>query len=261
MEPTNKPPSHPAIPIAIVVGFAMIAIAVFFTGGKSASNNAVMPKDGSSSKTTTSTPRPVDGSDYIRGNPNAPILIIEYADYDCPFCKQYHETLRMIMDEYGVTGRVAWVYRQYPIGQLHPNSPNVSEAALCVGSLGGTETFWKFTDMIFENREIDEPTNPVKLPDYAAELGISKDEYFACIDSNRTDEALKKSVEDAFNIGARGTPYTVITVGNEQAVVNGAQSYDVVKSIIDNLIRQLDGVGAAPENSNPDTGTPEVVNP
>lgn len=255
MEPSIKTPSHPAIPIAIVVGFAMIAIAVFFTGDKSDTNAPSVPQDGSSSKTTSSTPRPVDGSDYIRGNPNAPILIVEYADYDCPFCKQYHETLNQIMDEYGVTGRIAWVYRQYPIGQLHPNSPNVSEAALCVGSLGGNEAFWKFTDMIFENRQIDEPTNPVKLPDYAAEIGISKDEYFACLDSNKTDEALKKSVEDAFNIGARGTPYTVITVGNEQAVVNGAQSYEVVKSILDSLLRQLDGT-YSPDNQN-STTTPQ----
>jgi protein-disulfide isomerase len=242
MEPSMKPPSHPAIPIAIVVGFAMIAIAVFFTAGNNTSTSTPpMPEDGSSSRTTNSTPRPVDGSDHIRGNPNAPILIIEYGDYDCPFCKQYHDTLNQIMDEYGVTGKVAWVYRQYPIGQLHPNSPNVSEAALCVGSIGGHDAFWKFTDLIFENREIDEPTNPVKLPDYAVEIGINKEEYFACVDSNKMEDSLKNSVADAFNIGARGTPYTVITVGNEQAVVNGAQSYEVVKSILDSLLRQLDG--------------------
>ncbi len=256
MEPSTKPQTHPAIPIAIVVGFAMIALAVFFTAGKNVPAGAPMPEDGSSSKTTNSTPKPVDGSDYIRGNPNAPILIIEYGDYDCPFCKQYHATLNQIMDEYGVTGRVAWVYRQYPIGQLHPNSPNVSEAALCVGSLGGNDAFWKFTDMIFENREIDEPTNPVKLPDYATEIGISKEEYYACLDTNKTEEALKKSIEDAFNIGARGTPYTVITVGNEQAVVNGAQSYEVVKSILDNLIRQLDGtLDPNAQTTNPDATT------
>jgi protein-disulfide isomerase len=241
MEPSIKPQSHPAIPIAIVVGFAMIAVAVFFTGGKNTPVGSTTNKDGSSSKTVSSTPRPIDSSDFIQGNPNAPILIVEYSDYDCPFCKQYHDTLSQIMEEYGVTGRVAWVYRQYPIGQLHPNSPNVSKAALCVGSLGGGDAFWKFTDMIFENRELDEPTNPIKLPDYASEAGVSKDEYFACLDSNKMEDPLKQSVADAFDIGARGTPYTVIMVGNEQAVVNGAQSYEVVKSIIDNLIRQLDG--------------------
>ncbi|MEY2664919.1 MAG: hypothetical protein RLZZ480_24 [Candidatus Parcubacteria bacterium] len=242
MEPTNtEQKHHPAIPIAIIVGFAMIALAVFFTASKYSSSTPPMPEDGSSSKTVNSTPRQIDSSDYIRGNPNAQILIVEYGDYDCPFCKQYHEALSQIMDEFGVGGRVAWVYRQYPIAQLHPNSPNVSKAALCVGSVGGNEAFWKFTDMIFENRDIEEPTNPVKLPEYAEAAGVSKEAYLACLDSNKMEEPLKRDIEDAFNIGARGTPYTVVMVGNEQAVINGAQSFDIVKSIIENLLRQLDG--------------------
>lgn len=241
MEPlTPQNQSHPAIPIAIVVGFAMIALAIFFTAG----NKADAPTVAENTQEVVNeddTPRAVDASDYIRGNPNAQILIIEYSDYDCPFCKQYHETLRQIMDEYGVTGRVGWVYRQFPIGQLHPNSPKLSEAALCVGSLGGNDAFWKFTDMIFEGREIDEPTNPIKLPEYAETAGVNKDEYYACLDSKKMEESLKASIEDAFNMGARGTPYTVVMVGNEQAVINGAQSYETVRGVIDNLLRQLDG--------------------
>lgn len=240
MEPsptTNK--SHPAIPLAIVFGFALIAVAIFFTAGKGTST----PINQANTSTTTPSgvPRQVNDTDYIKGNPNAPILMIEYSDYDCPFCKQYHETLNRIMEEYGVTGRVAWVYRQFPIGQLHPNSPKISEAALCVGSIGGNDAFWKFSDSIFSKREIDEPTNTLKLPDYAVEAGVKKEEYTACMESGKMAEPVKKSVEDAFNIGARGTPYTILVVGNEQAVINGAQSYETVKGIIDNLLQQLDG--------------------
>lgn len=241
MEPNTAPQSHPAVPIAIIVGFAMIAIAIFFTAGSRTKTPDALTGETSSSTIPLGTPRPVDSTDYIKGNPNAPILLIEYSDYDCPFCKQYHTTLNQIMDEYGVTGRVAWVYRQFPIGQLHPNSPKLSEAALCVGSIGGNDAFWKFTDMIFDKREIDEPTNPIKLPDYAKEAGVSAEEYKACMDGGKMEDAVKKSMEDAFNLGARGTPYTVIMVGTQQAVVNGNQSYDVVKSIIDNLLGQLDG--------------------
>ncbi len=241
MEPTASSKSHPAIPIAIVLGFTMIALAIFFTGGGDRSNKITAEDLATTTPNMTGIPRQVDSSDYIKGNPNAPILIVEYSDYDCPYCKQYHTTLKQIMDEYGINGRVGWVYRQFPIGQLHPNSPKVSEAALCVGSLGGNDAFWKFTDMIFEERELDEPTNPVKLPDYAVEAGVDKEQYQACVSSGKMEAEVKKSIEDAFNIGARGTPYTVIMVGSEQAVVNGAQSYDTVKSILDNLIKQLDG--------------------
>lgn len=241
MEPTASQKSHPAIPIAIVLGFTMIALAIFFTG-KGSSTDAVTAEDlATTTPNMTGIPRQVDSSDYIKGNPNAPILIIEYSDYDCPYCKQYHTTLKQIMDEYGVNGRVGWVYRQFPIGKLHPNSPKVSEAALCVGSIGGNDAFWKFSDMIFENRELDEQTNPVKLPEYAVEAGVEAAAYDACVSSGKMTSEVEKSVEDAFNIGARGTPYTVIMVGSEQAVINGAQSYETVKSILDNLIAQLDG--------------------
>jgi protein-disulfide isomerase len=241
MEPSPATSSSPAIPIAIVVGFAMIALAVFFTGKGADSSPRTVGQNSTSTEVINGTPRPVDASDYIRGNPNAPILMIEYSDYDCPFCKEYHATLSQIMDEYGVSGRVAWVYRQFPIGQLHPNAPKISEAALCVGSIGGNDAFWKFTDLIFEERDIDEPTNIVSLPDYAVEAGVSRTDYTNCMDNGAMEDEVVKSVEDAFNIGARGTPYTILMVGNQQAVINGAQSYDTVSSIIDNLLQQLDG--------------------
>ena len=241
MEPLATGKNNPTIPIAIIVGFALIALAIFFTGGK---KSEVKPMASNSTTTTpqaAGTPRPVDNTDYVRGNPNAPILMIEYSDYDCPFCKKYHAVLTQIMNEYGVGGKVAWVYRQFPIHELHPNAPKISEAALCVGSLAGNDAFWKFTDLVFEERAIDEQTNMVKLPDYAEQVGVKKSDFLSCYDSNKMADAVKASTKEAFDIGARGTPYTVLVVGNQQAVINGGQSYDTVKGIIKNLIDQLDG--------------------
>ncbi len=240
MEPQTPSRTSPYIPIAIIAGFALIAIAIYLTGGKD-SNGINVLTNATSTQTTSSSLRPVDGTDYIRGNPNAPILIVEYSDYDCPFCKQYHASLVQIMDEYGVNGRVAWVYRQFPIQQLHPNSPKISEAALCVGSIGGSEAFWKFSDLIFEERELEEMTNVVALPDYAEEAGVKKEDYIKCIEGKKMEEVVKKSVQEALAIGAQGTPYTIIMVGTEQAVVSGNQSYDTLKGILDNLLEQLDG--------------------
>jgi protein-disulfide isomerase len=219
----------------------MIAAAIYFTGSSNRGSVVTTQDIATTTPSMTGVPRQIDSSDYIKGNPNAPILLVEYSDYDCPYCKQYHTVLKQIMDEYGVNGRVAWVYRQFPIAQLHPNSPKISEAALCVGSLGGNDAFWTFTDMIFDQREIEEPTNPIALPDYAVAAGVDRGAYEACLASSKMEGEVSKSVEDAFNIGARGTPYTVIMVGSEQAVINGAQSYDTVKSILNNLIAQLDG--------------------
>jgi protein-disulfide isomerase len=246
----DTPKSHPAVPIAIVIGFAMIALAIFFTGDKSESTTQI-PQNIPEEDILTNSVRTVDETDYIKGNPNAPILMIEYSDYDCPFCKQYHETLTQIMNEYGISGRVAWVYRQFPLEQLHPSSPKVSEAALCVGSLGGSAAFWKFTDAIFSSRELEEPTNMVALPDFAVESGVDKAAYQSCVSSGQMKEKVDASVAEAFSLGAQGTPYTVLVVGNEQAVINGAQSYDVVKSVIENLIQQLDGTYTQASSTEP----------
>jgi protein-disulfide isomerase len=145
------------------------------------------------------------------------------------------------MNEYGVSGKVAWVYRQFPLPQLHPNAPEISEAALCVGSLGGSTAFWKFTDMIFDERALNEQTNMVKLPDYAVDAGVEQGAYLNCLSSNQMEEQVKSQADEALELGAVGTPYTVLIVGNEQAIISGAQSYEVVKSIIDNLLGQLTG--------------------
>tara|TARA_B100000508_G_scaffold135160_1_gene126594 strand:- start:1618 stop:2406 length:789 start_codon:yes stop_codon:yes gene_type:complete len=239
MEPSPQQTS-PAIPIAIISGFAMIAIAIFFTSGKNSSLPSVAEQNNEAA-IESSEPRPVDENDYIRGNPNAPILMVEYSDYDCPFCKQFHSTMNQIMDEYGITGRVAWVYRQFPVAQLHPNSPKISKAALCVGDIGGNNAFWTFSDLIFDDRDIDSLTNVTKLSQYAEIAGVAQEDYIACMSSDEMEKRVEQDVTDGFNAGARGTPYTVLIVGSQQAVISGAQPYDTVKGIIDNLIEQLDG--------------------
>lgn len=258
MDPIQEQSSSPAIPIAIIIGFAMIALAIFFTNKNQPAQQPVTTNNQPAVAQATSGPRPVDGTDYIRGNPNAPILLIEYSDYDCPFCKQFHSTMKQIMDEFGVTGRVAWVYRQFPIEQLHPNSPRISEAALCVGDIGGSAAFWQFSDLIFEQREPDAPTNIIRLPDYAEKVGVDKEAYNACMSEGRMQQAVLDSVKDGFDAGIRGTPYTFVVAGNQQAVINGARSHDTVRGVITNLIDQLDGnfdpeAASTPAQNQPDT--------
>lgn len=239
MEPTTEQSSL-AIPIAIISGFAMIALAIFFTGNNNQNEEEVKaPIKTNQGELATGKPRPVDTSDYIKGNPNAPILMIEYSDYDCPFCKKYHETMNRIMNEYGVTGKVAWVYRQLPLVKLHPASPKISEAALCVGEIGGNNAFWKFSDTVFETRNPDDMTNLTKLPEYAELAGVKKEDYDDCMNSGRMEERVLSSIKDGLDSGARGTPYTVLVVGDQQAVISGAQPYETVNGIIKNLVDQL----------------------
>ena len=235
--------TSPAIPIAIIVGFAMIAIAIFFTNRNTSPANLPTVEDTPETTTVTTAhnPRPVDETDFIKGNPNAPILLIEYSDYECPFCKEFHSSMNRIMEEYGVGGQVAWVYRQFPIVQLHPNSLKISEAALCIGELGGNNAFWNFSDLLFEERDFDAPVNPLRLPDYAAAAGVDVEAYNTCVTSRSKQQSVTEAVKEATDLGIQGTPYTYVIVGNQQAVINGAQPYDVVRNIVQNLTKQLEG--------------------
>lgn len=241
MEPnlTSSPKSSVAIPLSIVFGFGLIALAIYFSGiGKTTPTS---PTVNNPTVTTASKIRPVDGTDYIKGNPNAPILIVEYSDYDCPFCKIYHETMNQIMNEYGIDGRVAWVYRQFPISQLHPNAPRISEAALCVGEVAGNDAFWKFTDQIFQSREVNEPTNVTKLPEYAVAAGANKDAFMKCLEDGKMRDQVTASYNEGVGAGIQGTPHSFIIIGNQQAPIEGAQPYEVVKQIVENLLGQLEG--------------------
>lgn len=242
MEPTQQSAS-PLIPIAIIIGFGMIAGAIYFSGmGGGSGAPVVTGTAGVPEQAGAQTPiRAVDSTDYIRGNPNAAIMVVEYSDYDCPFCKVFHETMNQIMSEYGVGGKVAWVYRQLPIAGLHPNAPKISEAALCVGDLAGTDAFWKFSDLVFNERETNEQTNMTRLTEFASTAGADATAFNTCLNSGKMKARVDASVKEGFDSGVTGTPHSVVLVGNQQAVIEGAQPYEAVRMIIDSLISQLEG--------------------
>lgn len=92
---------------------------------------------------------PVTQDDHIRGNIDAKVVIIEYSDYDCPFCSRFHLSMSAIADKYDPS-EVAWVYRHFPLESLHPNAPVIAQAAECVAKVAGEEAFWTFTDAYLE---------------------------------------------------------------------------------------------------------------
>ena len=102
--------------------------------------------------------RPVSADEHILGNANAKIVIVEYSDLECPFCKVFHNTMHQVVEK--SNGDVAWVYRQYPIPQLHPKAFHEAEATECAWEQGGNKAFWKYIDKLFEittsNNGLDE---------------------------------------------------------------------------------------------------------
>lgn len=231
-----------ALPVAIVIGFSIIAVAIFFSGDNRGPVVATTPTGAqadTASEEVVGPIRTIDETDHIRGNPNAPIVIVEYSDFDCPFCKSYHDTLIQVLENYGVNGDVAWVYRHFPIEQLHPGAKRVAAASECVAELAGNNAFWKFADLAFGERGINEPTNTSRLTEFAVTAGASKPAFEECLSSERTVARVEADMEDAISAGAQGTPYSVVLVGDQRGPINGAQPYGVVSQIIETLIGQI----------------------
>lgn len=229
------------IPIAIVIAATLIAGAIVYTSTINKGNPIQVGKGAPTEQVTADVEiPPVTENDHILGNPNATVIIVEYSDFDCPFCKNFHETMNKIMDEYGKDGRVAWVFRHFPLEQLHPNAPKTAAASECVASLGGNDAFWKFTNFIYEDRSTNEPTNITKLPEYAEKSGVDKTKYNACVTAGTFTEAIKADVAEATKAGARGTPYSILIAGDQQGLINGAQPYATVKQMIDTVLGQID---------------------
>lgn len=176
---------------------------------------------------------PVSERDHILGNPNAPVVIVEYSDTECPFCKTFHGTMKRIVNEYGKDGQVAWVYRHFPIDQLHANARKEAEASECAAELGGNTKFWEFIDAVFA-RTSSNGLPAGELSKIADDIGLNVGRFESCLSSGRHSARVQADLEDAIRAQAGGTPYSVvITSSGEKVAIKGAQPYEILKAVID----------------------------
>ena len=175
------------IPIAIVVAGLMVAGAVFLV------KRPVTPPGTADADTV----RPIDETDYVLGNPDAPVKLIEYSDLECPFCKNFHVTMHELMNEYGASGKVAWVYRHFPLTQLHPKAAKEAEAAECAGELGGNDAFWKYVDRVYEITPSNNGLNLDQLPQIAEDIGLNRAAFSQCLSSGKYADKVKDSFDEA----------------------------------------------------------------
>ncbi len=182
---------------------------------------------------------PVNADDHILGNPNAPVKIIEFTDLECPFCKIFHETTLQIMNDYNKDGKVAWIYRNYPLESLHPVSGRrAAEASECAAELGGNEKFWAYIDTYFKTTPSNDQINPALIPQIGEEIGLNRSQFESCIDSGKFNQKIDNNLKDGTNAGLKGTPYSVV-IGRDgkKYPIGGAQSYDQVKLIIEQALQ------------------------
>lgn len=223
------------IPLSIIAAGGLVAAAIYFGG------NASNPAGNIASNTDNPDASqidivPVTERDHIIGTRNAALVIVEYSDTECPFCKIFHSTMKEVVNAYG--GEVAWVYRHFPIAQLHTKAAKEAEATECASELGGNQIFWNYTDRIFEVTNSNNSLDPSELPKIAKAVGLDEAAFNTCLSSGRYTEFVKKSVEEAVKAGARGTPYSVIIAKDGQKIViNGAEPVAMIKTKIDTLLK------------------------
>ena len=175
--------------------------------------------------------------DHIRGIPAAPVTLVEYSDFECPFCKKFHPTVKKLVDE--SNGQLKWVYRHFPLDELHSKARKEAAASECAAEIGGNDSFWKFADRFFELTPSNDRTDiNTVLPQIASEIGLDKAQFASCLASGKHDRRVADDLQDAKATGGQGTPWSIIvTRSGKTYPLSGAQPYAAVKNLID-LARQ-----------------------
>lgn len=237
--------------VIIVIGVALIAafFAGYFVGIDSVEPEQIFIRNseevlGTTENKQATKPQPKFISlddDPVLGNPNAPLTIVEFSDFQCPFCAKFHaQTLPLINENYIKTGKVKFVYRDFPITGIHPNALPAALASECADDQG---KFWQYHDLIFENQknwqnlEIIQSTNVFKK--YAIDLGLDSSEFDSCLDSGKYLQEIQKDLDDGRAYGVTGTPG--FFVGNEKigfTTIIGAQPFDTFQKIIEQQLVQ-----------------------
>ena len=178
-------------------------------------------------------------NDPVRGNPDAPITIIEFSDFQCPFCARFHvQTLPSILEEYIDTGKVNLVYRDFPIQSIHPNALPAAVAAECANEQG---KYWQYHDTLFERQnswsKLDTGSVISTFSQYATDIGLEQQQFDSCLGSGKYLQEVQQDLNDGRTYDITGTPGFFI--GNDDigfVKIDGAQPFESFKKVIDSQL-------------------------
>ena len=168
-----------------------------------------------------------------RGAPDAAVTIVEFSDFECPFCVRVQPTLERVLQEYA--GRLRLVYRHFPLTSIHPRAWKAAEASLCAGE---QDRFWEMHDLMFaEQHAMSVPD----LKDKARRLGLAGAEFDACLDSGRHYEAVRSDILAGTAAGVSGTPAFLVN----GRFLSGAVPFEHFAALIDDELARVEGGGSA----------------
>lgn len=233
------------VPLSIVAAGVIIAGAIVYVGlagkkvaGTNTSNTAnTVTVDVSKMVPQKLNFNPISDKDHLRGSKDAPIKIIEYSDFECPFCKRFTVTLDQLTSEY--EDSIAIVYRNFPIDSLHKRARNEAMAAECVASLGGNDAYWKYHDLIFSKTNSNDGLDPALLPQFATQVGVDEAAFTKCLSTNTFAERIQADEQDAVRAGAQGTPYSILIGPTGDTIpISGAQPAATISTLIEQQLKK-----------------------
>lgn len=179
-------------------------------------------------------PAEVSKRDHVRGNPKAKITVIEYSDFECPFCKRHAPTMAEVLKLY--KDDVNFVYRHFPLS-FHQNAQKLAEGSECAAEIGGNDGFWKFHDAVFEGDAATMSAD--KLPAIAKGLGMNEGKFKTCLDSGKHAKYVQDQMQEGIEAGVQGTPgnFVVNNTTKEWKDISGAVPVSSFQSIIDAMLK------------------------
>ena len=142
--------------------------------------------------------------------------------------------MQEVMSEYGKDGKVAWVYRHFPLDQLHSKARKEAVALECANEQGGNDKFWSYADRLYEVTPANNGLDPAELPKIAQYVGLDTAKFNTCLASTKYDKHIEDEVQNAQATGGNGTPWSIVVGKNgKKYPLSGAQPLSAVKQLID----------------------------
>ncbi len=221
-------------PIAIIIAACILA-------GSHIAYGFIIKNTVTKVESSLFTGKPIDDKDHIEGNADSKVVIVEYSDPECPYCVTLHPTLKQVRTDY--KDKIAFVYRHFPLTQIHPNAFNESKAIACAGTLNGTKGFYSYIDALYGYKLSNQTTQlpATGITDIAKNGGLNPATFAACMQAEDTALTIDTSVNDGVQAGVEGTPSSFVLVKTKKglevvAMLDGARPYEYIQAAIEEAL-------------------------
>lgn len=227
----------------------VIALGIGFFGGSLYTENNILKNGGNpqvqgADTNTAPSADPIDVSqtpelsedDHVRGNLDAKVVLVEYSDFECPYCAAAHANLEEVLANYDQS-QVAWVYRHYPLS-FHPHALDAAVGSECVANQAGNDAFWAYADSLAEYNRANGELSDEAIQEAATKAGVDLTEFNNCLENGDYAQEVTQELSGGSKAGVSGTPATIVFVdGKPQEMISGALPAAQFEAVIDSYLQ------------------------